>query len=343
MPIIKEDYGKYKMPSFEEFFGDGMVTLYRVAKSKQMDSIFKYGLSREYTGSAGGNMYGPGVYCTLTLSDTIHNVKTKPHYGDCIIMMRLIGGFDRFLIFDRGLAQQIYGSSWHLGDQIIQLTGDKRMARTIENFEYQYNLGSHRTAPAAHEVWLRYEKSLWQKHKIRGLIYKGAADGFCVLPYDFSSIIPVAVSYDQGKTFEKRFTKDLYTRMQKTIDAEFRYKGNGQIKDVITPVNGYCTVINYKNQYNLIDINTDKFIFPVWVDIILGNVDEDGDFHFSYKGLNLTGNVNGTFRAGHKDFPLGALPVMAEGIIKAKENWKKKREMFQEAKNNFDILLERIN
>ena len=38
-------------------------------------------------------MYGAGVYCTYKLEDSIHNVKTKPEYGDCIVKMFLIVGF----------------------------------------------------------------------------------------------------------------------------------------------------------------------------------------------------------------------------------------------------------
>ena len=342
MSLIKEDYGKYKMPSFEEFSDEGMTTLYRVAFSDQIPNLFKYGYSREFTGSKGGNMYGPGVYCTLSLKGTIYNVKTKPEYGNCIVKMRLIGGLDRFLIFDERLAKETYGESWNIGNQIRQLTNNERTAREVEQLLRGYHIGANRTAPAAWNVWRRYRKALWERYKIRGLVYKGNRDGFCVLPYDFSSIIPYAVSYDQGKTFKTKFNQEQYERLHKTIDAEFRYKGQNDITDVITPVNGYCTVINSKNEYNLIDINTDKFVFPVWVDIVLGNVDDDGDFFFTYKGLNLQGNTNGTFRVGHRDFPLSILPEKAEDIIKAKENWRQKRNMLQEAKNNFYGFLNRL-
>ena len=48
----------------------------------------------------------------------------------------------------------------------------------------------------------------------RGIIYKGNRDGHCALPYDFSSVIPYSVSFDEGKTFKKMFNNDLYKFMK---------------------------------------------------------------------------------------------------------------------------------
>ena len=36
--------------------------------------------------------------------------------------------------------------------------------------------------------------------KCRGIIYNGGHDGACCFVMDFSSVVPVAVSYDNGKT-----------------------------------------------------------------------------------------------------------------------------------------------
>ena len=110
--ILYEAEENFKMPSMQQIdSGAGMVTLYRVAFKNQLESLFKYGYNRAFTGTKGGNMYGPGVYCTFKLNDTIHNVKTKPEYGDCIVTMRLVGGFDKFIIFDENLARQTYGNA----------------------------------------------------------------------------------------------------------------------------------------------------------------------------------------------------------------------------------------
>ena len=308
MAVIDEKYGQYEMPSMEAFNDENMTTLYRVAFSNDVPSIFKYGYSREFTGGKGGNMYGPGVYCTVRLADTIENVKTKPEYGNCIIKMRLIGGFDRFIIFDERKARETYGPSWRVWDQVLYLTGSHDFAEKVKNFMSRPDVTHHRTAPAAYLVWREYREKLWQKYKIRGFIYKGNRDGFCALPFDFSAVIPYAVSYDYGKSFITKFSQEQYDRMQKTIDAEFRYKG--EFKEVLTPVNGFCAVSKGRDEWNLIDISNDELVSPVWFEIILGNVDDDGDFSFSYDDITFRANVHDkmVYNRGHAWFPLSELP-----------------------------------
>ena len=338
--MLDEKYGQYEMPSMESFADENaMVTLYRVAFSKDIPSIFKYGYSREFTSSKGGNMYGPGVYCTVKLGDTIHNVKTKPEYGDCIVKMRLIGGFDRFLVFDEWLAKQTYGNSWRIEDQVILLTGSHEFAAKVRMFMNSGEVTHSRTAPAAYLVWRAYAKQLWQKYKIRGFVYKGNRDGFCALPFDFSAVIPYAVSYDQGKTFITKFNQEQYDRMQKTIDAEFRYKG--QFQDVMTPVNGFCAVSKNRDQWNLVDISTDELVSPVWLDIILGNVDDDGDFFFTYKDVEYRANVNNkmVYNRGHAWFPLSELPQKTEEILQRRAERGKKKLEENEIVNIFKRLL----
>ena len=73
--LTENDSNSFVLPSMEEIEkGDGMTMLYRVAFSNQLDSLFKYGYNRAFTVSKGGNMYGPGVYCTCKLSDSIRGL-----------------------------------------------------------------------------------------------------------------------------------------------------------------------------------------------------------------------------------------------------------------------------
>ena len=110
----------FKIPSMDDVInGVGMPTLYRVAGSEQLDSIFTYGYNRAYTATRGGNMYGPGVYCTFNLRDSIENLNKE--YGDCIVEMRLIGGFRNFIIFDERLARQTYGDRWRIEHQFADV------------------------------------------------------------------------------------------------------------------------------------------------------------------------------------------------------------------------------
>ena len=281
------------MPSMQEIDnGSGMVTLYRVAFKNQIESLFKYGYNRAFTGTKGGNMYGPGVYCTFKLSDTIHNVKTKPEYGDCIVSMRLIGGFDKFIIFDENLARQTYGNAWQIKDQLINVAGfDERTARETEYAcSRESNLYHTRTAPAAYYIWRKFRHSLFKSHGVKGLIYKGNRDGHCALPYNFSAVIPYGVSFDQGKTFQKKFNDELYNFIKDHIDVEFRF--GGRFKEVSQSVRGFTMVKNNSGKYNIIQNETNKEISNLWFDEVDGQIHpETGIFGFTCDNIHFYGSI----------------------------------------------------
>ena len=279
-------------PTKEEVLsGSGMPMLYRVAFQDQLDSLFKYGYNRAFTGSKGGNMYGPGVYCTFLLSDSIHNVKTKPEYGNCLTAMRLVGGYDKFIIFDGNLAKQTYGNRWRIKDQLMDVAGfDEREAAQIErSCSRQSSLYWDRTAPAAVWLWRYYEESLFLRHGVRGLIYKGNRDGHCALPYDFSSVIPVSVSYDQGRTFKTKLTDRLYNHIKDHADVEFMF--GGKYKKFFQSVRGF-TIIGNGSKYNIADNHANTLLSPYWFDSVDGQINPNtGLFGFSYRGIHFIGSI----------------------------------------------------
>lgn len=290
---LNEAEENLKMPSMEEIdSGQGMVTLYRVAFSDQLESLFKYGYNRAFTGTKGGNMYGPGVYCTFNLKDSIHNVKTKPEYGNCIVQMRLIGGFNGFIIFDENLAKQTYGQNWRIKDQLINVAGfDQRKAQETEYAcSRQSDLYHVRTAPAAHYIWTSFRHDLFKSHGVKGLIYKGNRDGHCALPYDFSAVIPYGVSFDQGRTFKRKFNQNLYNFLKDHTDVEFRF--GGKFKEVSQSVRGFTLVMNNSGKYNIIQNETNKEISNVWFDDIDGQIHaETGIFGFTYNNIHFYGSI----------------------------------------------------
>lgn len=294
--ILREAEGAPSIPSFETLDGSSnrsMITLYRVAFSNQVESIFKNGYKRDFTGTKGGNMYGPGVYCTFRLEDSVNNVRTKPEYGNCIIEMRLVGGFNKFVIFDETWAKRIYGQNWQIKDQIRAITGmDEYVCRNIESeCSRESSLYNGRTAPAAYYLWRKYRSGLFEKHGVRGLIYKGNRDGHCALPYDFSSVIPFGVSYDQGRTFKKLFNQELYNNITDHIDTKFRY--GGKYHAVFRAIKGFTMVKDSNEHYNIIASSNDKPISPFWFDEVKGSIDPiDGTFGFTYGGFEFNGSIN---------------------------------------------------
>jgi len=299
---IDEDYGQYAMPTIDDIEGEKMTTMYRVAFKNQLDSIFEFGYNRAFTGSKGGNMYGAGVYCTYKLEDSVYNLKTKPEYGDCIVKMFLIGGFDGFIIFDEHNAKNIYGKDWRIKDQLIRRFGVSRL--DAEMIERRCSLASNsmyhgRTAPSAFVFSSNY-KNLIKEKGIRGVIYKGNRDGHCVVPYDFSAVIPYSVSFDGGKTFKKMFKPETYQRMQDSIDVHFRY-GNKYAK-VFESVKGFTMVQNREGKYNFVDNSDDKELSPYWFDDILSKINpNNGTFGFKFGGHDFIGSIvtpNGSSEKG---------------------------------------------
>jgi len=292
--IIKESQQQEAtyLPPYEEIeSGEGMPTLYRVAFKEQLDSIFKYGYNRTYTGKKGGNRYGPGVYCTFTLADSIKNVKSKPIYGDCIVMMKLVGGYNGFVIFNEHLAKQTYGQKWQIYDQFITLGFEPKMAARMYKLcvQHTHSLYHGRTAGSAVALWNEYGKSLYQ-HGVRGLIYKGNLDGHCALPYDFSSVIPYAVSFDQGRTFRKMLNREMYDYLNDHADVEFHF-GN-KYDQVLQSINGF-TMVQKDGKFNIVDNGSKSPISKVWFDGVRGQINpEDGSFGFTYRGYDFYGNVN---------------------------------------------------
>lgn len=292
--ILQENNDLFSLPSIEDIdSSNGMETLYRVAFKNQLPSLFKYGYNRAFTGTKGGNMYGPGVYCTFNLKDSIENVKTKPEYGDCIISMRLVGGFNKFIIFDENLARKIYGSNWRLSSQLKINGFDSDKAREIEAGCHRQvqSLYHGRTAPAAYWLWSTYRKALFLQYGIRGIIYKGNRDGHCALPYDFSSVIPYGVSFDYGKTFKKMFNKDLYKFMNDQTDTEFRF--GGKYNQVFSSVKGFTLVMNNEHKFNIVHNKTNNLISTIWFDSIDGSINsQSGIFGFTVNGIHFHATIN---------------------------------------------------
>lgn len=327
-----------KMPSKEEFDTNNFPSIYRIAFKTQLSDIFKYGYDREFTGSKGGNMYGPGVYCTFDLKSTIQNFKRsmeqikqygRSEYGDCIVKMKLVGGFDHFLIFDGEIAKKVYGNKYQLKEQLDYLLPKEisdKYYNLIINHKPNADISSMygRTAEIAYFVWRTLRDVLYKQFKIRGIIYNGNRDGRCVLPYDFSSVMPYSVSYDGGHTFKKRFNDDLYNRLRDNADVEFEY--GDKYDKILKPTNGYAIAFK-NNKCNIVEIATGNEISPVWFDTAT-TVDKNYEFKISYDGIEFWACVDGILNSrGNPWFKFEYLPQMAKEI---KERRNKKKQINNE-------------
>ena len=314
--FVKEGtYDKdFDIPSEEEINSGGMTTIYRCAHASQIKNIFKNGYSRAFCASNDGSWYGDGVYCNVKLSQAIIGCKTLDpsreegrKYGSTIISNKLIGGFKRFLIFDEEIARKIYGARWKIEDQVKQLFNQSDAERVWKDMLYIMSISSSakqlyhgRTAQLLQDMFhnrrgrisrFEYDK-IFKANNIRGAIYTGGNDGLCAVVYDFSAVIPFAITTDYAKTWKKLFNMEEFEhRMATKIDVNQRF--DGKYKKVFPPVatvdsEGNTTslslVLKFNGKYNYIDPKTGEEILPIDFDSLTAFNKEDGTCQAEYRG-----------------------------------------------------------
>ena len=279
----EEKYLNYDIPSEEKFGVSGNETfLYHVTKSQLLDSIFEFKFDREFTGQQ-GNVFGEGVYTTTNVNDA--RTLLSDWYGHTIVKTILIGGYDRFLFFDRDASMRLIGEYKSLLEQLEDIVGDKETAYKI----YREN---------GNNVKSYYY--IAKKYNIRGTVYPWNGV-IAVLPFDFSCLVPYSYSRDGGKTFVKKFDSKTYKRIFTGVDVAHTY--GDKYKKIDKPVeginkNGELTGISrtqLKNgKYNFIDTQTGEKMIPIDFDHVTSLY--DNKFNFDYRGQkDILGTINGFF------------------------------------------------
>lgn len=310
--IFEGSYDKdYDIPSEKDIDGGGMITLYRCAHASQIEGIFRNGYNRQFCASNDGSWYGDGVYCNMSLRQAIIGCKTPDpsreeglKYGSVIVSNKVIGGFDRFLIFNGEIAKKKYGSRYRIKDQVFSLFGEdaKRVWADMEYIMQRDSAANNhyegRTCQLLQDMFHRnmgrinrreYDV-IFKKHNIRGAIYTGGNDGLCAVVYDFSAVIPYKTTTDYGKTWARRFNYgEFMHRMNTKIDVNQRF--DSQFKKVYRPIevntsNGVesvSIVIKKDGKYNYIDPKTGECLLPLDFDSVTA-INRDGDFQVEYNG-----------------------------------------------------------
>jgi len=290
-----------------------------------INSLMKYGFSREYTGSNGGNMYGPGVYNVYSLRSSNDRATG---YGRYIVQSYLLGGYKDFLIFNIDMAKRIYGEEWPIINQIKMLMPEKLTQRVLNNIRglgscMNTNKTSYdiKTSVTAKKIVDLLGPDI-AKTKIRGIIYSGGHDGDCCFVRNFSDVVPYSYSKDNGRTWTVGITDELIWRAGHNTDVEAIIKnrvddkGRKMFSDTAErSINGFVRV--YKNnKMNYFEVATNKLISDVWFDF--GEEFEDDDTtKVVYNGAKYTlmKNEDGRFIVyDEDDCPLCYLEDLPENI-----------------------------
>lgn len=263
-------YGEFELPTEDEINSNNMTTIYHVTEPSSVDGIFKFQCDREFK-AKNANVFGAGVYTTISINDS---KRLFDDYGGAMIEFKLIGGFKNFIILQERVARQVYGEKCDILSQLKTFLSE-------QDAEYLYR-------KCGRDV--KSYSMVAGKYNIRGAIYPWCGLT-AVLPFDFTALIPYAVSYDGGNTFKKKFNSETMQRMITSIDVEYRY-GHlyKKIDKAIAGYNingeetGYARVQKFDNKFNYIDIQTGKEELPIDFDSLTLLNPENGMFQIEYKG-----------------------------------------------------------
>jgi hypothetical protein len=203
-----------------------------------------------------------------------------------MICLKLIGGFDRFLMFEPSYARRYYGDKCTILDQLKTMVPED----------------------VAHQLYNRFGNDILSystvaiKYKIRGAIYHWYDGIIAVLPYDFSSTIPYSVSYDGGNTFKKKATQETVDRFHKSLDVKYRfgdkYAEYGRpvgIKDGNGGFTNFFTAKKKNGKYNMVNGKTGEEVSPIDFESVNPIDPDTGKFMFEYANEHFTGTLYGFY------------------------------------------------
>ena len=294
-----------KLPSSKEM--GNIPSIYKVIKHGDIDSYVKSGMIRQLAGGEDGrnDVYGEGVYAHITLDSAIRLSHRESYYGDTVLEMKLLGGYEGFVM---------YGGSRNIDDLIIKTYGRKM---SVEEQLYVITKDY-----AFAKKWARYDprsfgnaqKSLRREgYNIRGMVYEWGPY-YAVLPFVFSDAIPFATArvWNDTNTGNIQFKTVYNDKQNKEIAGNFdpiaqldminaEYSRASVVRVAIDD-NLYCVIKSNKTGgYNIVKIDEDNVINPRPKYIIPKNIylserptapdTENGQFMFSYMGINFYGTV----------------------------------------------------
>lgn len=345
---------------------------YTVGKKSQIDSVFTNGYSRQFAGDAEGVDYGIGVYCNISYNDKETPRESLGRYSrnpqnNCIFRNELSGGINRFLIFDERFARKVYGEHYTIKDQVYQLLPKDVADNLWKDMKWYMSLdtsaqgnGNHMNGRTAGLLQFMMSKhlrgnvanpkkyeSIFGKYNIRGAIYRGNADGFCMVVYNYDEIKPVAYSVDGGRTYIKKNVKYTYpdvvrklNHMYKKVDYPIAIQGDDKIYY-------FAKVQKNNGKWNYIDASTQKEISVVDFDSCTSINPDNGMFQIEYNGKFYDACPDGFFDKYDEGHTWDELPLFDDSDEDLDEDTKRfnniLKEGFKKAFSEFTMFSEILN
>lgn len=177
----------------EDIYGNKAVVYHRTEVEDLINKIYTSGFK-----VGNGDLHGKAFYGTYDLKSQ-QTERMKDMYGDIIVKF-IINSLNKFFFFDfeEFVKSPIYKKlkstkETFIQDQ-IQYYGINYDVNSLQNLHYEYSVD------VATEL---YDLSFNLIRKVDGLIFTHKRNGKTIACYNTNLLIPVSVSTDEGKTFQK--------------------------------------------------------------------------------------------------------------------------------------------
>jgi len=125
-----------------------------------------------------GCMYGCGFYTTFAIESQFTNYMET--YGKAVVKFK-VTDLDKYLIFQLSVAKQIHGKDYKISDQLKKLGVLNKVDESkLKEYDEQQEKEKY-SSVLAYEF---YEQNKWMAKSVKGIIYYGANDGYCLVKYE---------------------------------------------------------------------------------------------------------------------------------------------------------------
>lgn len=267
----------------EEIFPNKTATVFHRTKDIQnLENILSKGFK---TGM--GCMYGCGLYTTFSLESQFYDYMAQ--YGEIIVKFK-VTELDKYLIFHPSVARYVLGDKYTLKDQLekFNITNIKEEYITQADEELKRSAFSARLAQ---EFISRYKDDIVLFKKVKGVIYRGSSDGYCLVKYEpiedaTISVLGYAVAHtnDVNKMHELLANKQWVTSTQSLKMKQISNLPPEQ-KEKFSEIKNFRKYIYYAIQNNLDLGKFIKNIDPRELEIV--NYDDAYDIALQVPNENL--------------------------------------------------------
>jgi|694.fasta_scaffold04203_16 hypothetical protein len=161
----------------EEIFPNKTATVYHRTRSlKDVSGI----LTSDFKAGAGaGCSYGCGLYTTYKIESQF--VDYMEMYGEALVKFK-VTDLDKYLIFQLSEAKQIHGNDYKISSQFKKLGLLNKPNVNESKLEY-YDKRQEKEKFSSVLAYEFYEQNNWIEKSVKGIIYYGSRDGYCLVKY----------------------------------------------------------------------------------------------------------------------------------------------------------------